>query len=221
MLLLALLSGCATWEKHGLDLTTEPRLRLAVLPARCSVKVSDPERVEREITAMLESKLRKYPWFEVVASTMDAQAVLAVEVGGYGKIKKKWLVWLIGAGLIEGTAQGVAVAQVAGPWAAVGIAAEEIVQEALTWGGGAFLFNRIFTPVILDGKLTSVRDGKKAWSDTAFARINRKALKKLPAEQRKDKAVRLRLTAEKAAEELIENLAKAARRNIDAQASAR
>jgi hypothetical protein len=146
---------------------------------------------------------------------VDADAVFIVTLSGYGKIKKKWLYWLIGSGVVEGVVQGVAAASVVDSgWVAFGVAGEEILQEILTWGGGTYLFNRIFTPVIIEGELISCTDGKTIWSHTAFARMHRKALKKLPEAERDRKEVRLELTAEKAIDDLLEDLNKKASRNI-------
>ncbi len=44
--------------------------------------------------------------------------------------------------------------------------------------------------------------------------IDRKALNKIPEEERKEKEVQLRVTAEKAEKDLVENLEKAARKNL-------
>lgn len=147
--------------------------------------------------------------------SLEADAVLIVTVSGYGKIKRKWFYWLVGSGLAEGIVQGVAAAAVVdNAWVAVGVAAEEILQEALTWGGGTYLFNRIFTPVIIEAELVSTSDSKTIWSHTALARMNRKALKKLPKSERDKKEVRLRLTAELAVDDLLENLDKKAFKNM-------
>lgn len=147
---------------------------------------------------------------------LDADAVLVVRVSGYGKIKRKWFYLLVGSGVVEGVVQGVAAAAVVdNPWVAVGVATEELLQEALTWGGGTYLFNRVFTSVILEAELMSTGDGKIIWSDTAFARMNRKALKNLPEAERGKKEVRLQVTAEKAIDGLLENLDKKAFKNIE------
>ncbi len=200
------------------------------------------QQVTEEITNSIEKELAVSYFFEVVphqkvhdtmvemsigSSTLsstqikelgralDTDTLLFTQLSGYGKIKKKWLVFLIGSGLIEGTVQGIAAAAVADTiWVAVGIAVEEALQEGLTWGGGAFLFNKIFTPVILESELVSTMDGKAIWDKTSFVRINRKALKAYPKEDRKKKELRLRLTSEKASEELIRHLDKIAWRNV-------
>jgi hypothetical protein len=152
---------------------------------------------------------------EELGEILKAQAILVTKVAGYGKIKRKWLVYLIASGVVEGAVDGVLVAAVgASPWVVAGVVAEEILQEAVTWGGGVFIFNRIFTPVILETELLSTTDGKVIWSDTAFARMNWKALKKLPEGERKKKEVRLQLTAQSAVEHLLKDLNKSAFRNV-------
>lgn len=163
------------------------------------------------------------PWTkeqsQAVGKSLHAPLVLAVQLSGYGKIKRKWLFYLIGTGFVEGVVQGVAVGVAAGgnAWVAAGIATEEVLQEALTWGGGAWLFGRIFTPVILEGKLISVADGKTVWHGMAFARRDRKRLKRFSKEERTRKELRLRLTSEKAVAELVRSLKKKAWKNIQAQ----
>lgn len=181
-------------------------------------QIIPPEQTEAAVAALdvdLTSGALTTNQIKAIGGQLNAEAVLVVKVSGYGKIQKKWLVLLIGSGVVEGTVQGVVVASAtSSPWAGIGIAAEEILQEVLTWGGGVFLFNRIFTPVILEAELVSTSDGETIWKDTAFARINRKGLKQLPEDERKKKEVRLKLTAEKAAQELVKNLNKKASKNI-------
>lgn len=146
---------------------------------------------------------------------VDADGVLVVTLSGYGKIKKKWFYWLVGSGLVEGVVQGVAAAVVVdNPWVGVGVATEEILQEGLTWGGGTYLFNRVLTPVIVEASLVSTSDGSTIWSHTAFARVHRKALKTLPKSERGKKEVRLKLTAQRAVDDVLENMDRKAFKNI-------
>src|SRR5262249_48824840 len=91
-------------------------------------------------------------------------------------------------------------------WVGVGIAAEEIAQESLTWGGGFWLFNRVYTPVLIEARLVSARDGRILWSHTAFAESDHEMLKTYPEDARGDKALRLRLTAQKAVRDLLNEL---------------
>jgi hypothetical protein len=67
----------------------------------------------------------------------------------------------------------------------------------------------------------SALDGEPVWSDTAFDSIDRKALKKLPEEERNKKEVQLRVTAEKVIKDLITNLEKAAQKNLQREGTAR
>lgn len=152
---------------------------------------------------------------EEIGKAVGAQAVLATTLSGYGAIKKSWLFYLIGSGLAEGLAQGVVVAvAVSSPWAAVGVGAEEAAQEAVEWGGGAFLFGKMFSPVILEGRLMSVEDGRVIWSGTELASSNRKAVKALPKGDQDKRELRLRLTARKAAADLVKSIDKKAWANL-------
>ena len=56
----------------------------------------------------------------------------------------------------------------------------------------------------------SVVDGSMRWSDTAFVSTDRKALKRLPEEERAQKETQLALTAMKAEKELLDDLLKVA-----------
>lgn len=189
--------------------------------------------VTDDITTAIERQLAASPYFEVVdhtavlkvlgsgddaltperlrqlQSSLDVQAVLAVQLSGYGRLKRKWLFYLIGSGVVEGAVQGIAVGKATGS-AGAGLAvwAEEILQESLTWGGGAYLFNRRFAPVILEGGLTSTADGKTIWSDTAFANLDTKALKRRLKAERDRKEVQLQVTTEKVTRELVKALLK-------------
>ena len=200
------------------------------------------QAVAKEMTRAIEARLSASPYFEVVpheqvgamlatlgmpasspmpgqierlGKALDVQVVLAIELSGYGQLKRKWITILIGSGVGEGVVQGAVVAK-ATQSAALGAAAmlEEIGQEILTWGGGAHLFNEHYSPVILEGRLASAVDGKALWSDTALASIDKQALEKLPEDLQKKKEVQLRVTAEKAERELVEALEKAVKKQL-------
>ena len=150
-----------------------------------------------------------------LGKAVGAQAVLSTQLSGYGAIKKRWLFYLIGSGLVEGLVQGTVVAvAVSSPWAAVGVGVEEAAQETAEWGGGGFLFGKIFSPVIIEGQLISVADGREIWSGTELASSNRKAVKALPKEDQGKREVRLRLTAEKAATDFVKKIDKKAWANL-------
>jgi len=146
------------------------------------------------------------------ARAADADAALEVKVSGYGKIKRRWVAFLIGSGVVEGIVQGVIAERVLhNTWVAVGVALEEIGSEVLTWGGGSWLFDAAYAPVTLEARLVAARDGRTVWHDLVFVGIDRKALKALPTEARKRREVQLKVTAEKAERELVRDLQKAAR----------
>ena len=151
-----------------------------------------------------------------IGRATGAKTILVTRLSGYGKIKKKWLVLLVGSGLMEGAVQGgVAAYAVGNVWVAVGVAAEEVLQETVTWGGGVWLFNRIYTPVILETELLSTTDGQVIWTDTSMAHINRKALKKLTQEDREKKDIRLQKAAEATVDDMLKSLNKKAFHNVE------
>ncbi|MBI4669526.1 MAG: hypothetical protein HY747_10160 [Elusimicrobia bacterium] len=152
---------------------------------------------------------------KMLSQTLHAQVLMTTKLSGYGKIKKSWVALLIGGGIVEGVVQGFIVLKVVkNDWIAAGVAAEEILQETLEWGGGAYIFNNIFTPVILEGRLISAADGQVLWKKTVMATTNRKGLKKFAPKDRKKKELRLEATYDKAQEDLIKSLESRVIKNI-------
>jgi hypothetical protein len=148
------------------------------------------------------------------------QAVLAVNVAGYGKLEKKWLTFLIGSGIVEGVVQGVLAAKVVNnTWVGIAVGVEEIVQEILVWGGGSYLFSKHYSPVTLEAQLISTSDGKVIWDDTVFVSVDKRAIEKLPEEDREKRELHLILTAKKAINELVSDINKKARRNTGNKSS--
>ncbi len=202
------------------------------------------QKVTEDMTRSIETRLNASPYFEVVpheqvaealaaqalwpantpltaeqikslGMTLNARAVLVIRLSGYGRLKRRWVVYLIGTGVVEGVVEGAVVGGATkNIWVGLAVAVEEIGQEILTWGGGSYLFNMYYAPVTIEAQLISTIDGKKVWSHTTFDSIDRKALKKLPEEERKKKEIQLKVTAEKAEKDLVENLEKAAKKNL-------
>jgi hypothetical protein len=202
------------------------------------------QKITEDMTRSMETRLNAGPYFEVVpyeqvaevpaaqgvqsanapltpeqikslGTALNVRAVLVIRLSGYGRLKRRWVVYLIGTGVVEGVVWGaVVVGATKNVWVGLAVGLEEIAQEILTWGGGAFLFNRYYAPVTIEGELISTMNGKPVWSHTTFDSIDRKALNKLPEEERKKKEVQLKVTAEKAEQDLVENLEKAARKNL-------
>lgn len=192
--------------------------------------------VTESITQAIEQQLGTSPYLEVVGheqvsktlgtvelplttqqlrqllSNLDVQAVLAVQISGYGQLERKWVLYLLGSGVVEGVVQGLAVGKATGNvWAGLAVGSEEILQEFLVWGGGGRLFDWHFAPVILEGSITSTVDAKQIWSDTAYASIDTKALKRVPKAERDRKEMQLQVTTEKATHELVKDLLKEAK----------
>ena len=152
--------------------------------------------------------------------TQNVQAVLMVTLSGYGKIKKKWLTYLIGSGVVEGVTQGfVAAKLVKNPWVGVVVMLEEIGQELLVWGGGAYLFDRHYAPVTLEAQLISTTDGQEIWSDTVFVSVDKDAIELLPEKDQKRKELQLSLTAKKAINELVQDINDKAKSNLNISTS--
>jgi len=166
-------------------------------------------RAVAEIPRPADSERRE--WLAAVGRAAGAQAVLHVELSGYGRIKRRWLAYLIGSGVAEGVVQGAIAATVTNAWVGLAVAAEEIASEVLTWGGGAFLFNAYYAPITLETELIASRDGHRLWHKVTFVAIDRKALKKLPKQERKRREVQLHATLTKAERKLVASLRKAAK----------
>ncbi len=225
------------------DIETVPEAMKGISGEQERVK-QEIQRVTEEMTHAIEARLSATPVFEVIphdkvaealasqscrpanvplsvdqikdiGKILDAQAVLQVRLSSYGRLKRKWVAYLIGTGVAEGVTEGViAGGAIGNVWAGLVVAVEEIGQEVLTWGGGSYLFNMYYAPVTLEGELISTSDGAEVWSHTTFDSIDRKALKKLPEEEQKRKEVQLTVTAEKAEKDLVEDLEKAAKKNL-------
>lgn len=232
-------TGCATW--HGPTLASGEKLQIAVRPVESDVNIrglgdiyslSDNERAAATNRALVLAEMTRNtdyltwyfhrrlgtsPYFAVVpfGATNEVQAILVSRIGGYGRIKKRWLVYLIGSGVIEAVVQGVVAAQaVNNTWVGAAVVAEEIAQEVIIWGGGTYVFNRVYSPVILETELVRVSDGKTMWSHTSFIPANKKGLENYPTAERMRKEVRLRVTAEKAVAETVNQLNNTARRHV-------
>ncbi len=199
------------------------------------------QTVMDDMARSVETRLNASPYFEVVpheqtidmlkaqgaaapltaeqierlGAALQAKAVLVIRLSGYGHLEKKWVIYLIGTGVVEGVTEGAVAGGATGNiWVGLAVALEEIGQEALTWGGGSYLFNMYYAPVTIKGELISTADGKQVWSHTTFDSIDRKVLKKLPEEEQERKEVQLRVTAEEAEKNLVENLEKTARKHL-------
>jgi len=140
--------------------------------------------VREGVDATVKSWLRKQPGVHPVgevstgtpaaalalARTQGADLLLAIDVSGYGHIKRRWIVLMVGSGVIEAVTQGVAAADATGnPVLGLGVGAEEMTSEGLTWIGGSWFWAKYFAPVTLEGRMWRVRDGRLIWHDIIFA----------------------------------------------------
>ena len=178
------------------------------------VPIESNEEVNRILTSE-DSRTWSTEDFDKLKIGHDVQAGLLVKLAGYGKMKKKWLSYMIGLGVVEAVAQGILAAKlIDNTWVGIAFAVEEIAQEILVWGGGSYLFNKYYAPVTLEAQLISTLDGKSIWTDTVFVGVDKKAIEALPEEDRKKKENHLHLTAKKAFDELTSDLDKTAKRNL-------
>jgi hypothetical protein len=189
--------------------------------------IQQMQKVTEDMTRSIETRLNASPYFELVSheqvaevlaaqgvrsanaplttdqvkslgTTLKIHAVLVIRLSSYGHLKQLWVAYLIGTGVVEGVVEGAIVGGATkNVWVGAAVGLEEIGQEILTWGGGAYLFNTYYAPVTVEGELISTMDGKQVWSHTTYDSIDRKALKKLPDEERKKKEVQLKVTVEK------------------------
>ena len=235
--------GCATWESHGISPHGDS-IHIAVQPVEFTAHIGDisdimsaPPPVDDEkafvqqqthmisekLSRSLESNLLQSAYVEVVPSGPaiklplkdKAQAILKVELSGYGKLKRKWLALLLASGAVEGIVQGVAAATLVNNiWIGAAVALEEFGQEAFVWGGGAFLFDRYYAPVTVEAKLISTADSQVIWDDTVFISVDKKAINALPEEDRDKKELHLLLTAQKAIADITGELEQAVEDNL-------
>jgi hypothetical protein len=215
---------------HLSDLTTVPPPAPEGAAEQAAIQATLAQ-VGEETTRALADGLAASPLLELVPPTplaaapetdpaaaaraAGADAALVVDLSGYGRIKRRWLVYLIGSGAAEAVVQGVVTANVVGSgWVGLGIGLEEMGSELLTWGGGAWLFNAWYAPVTLEARLVAAADGRTLWREVVFVGIDRKALKAFPKSERGRREVQLRVTAAKARTDLVRDLERAANRRL-------
>ncbi len=224
--LAAALCGCRASLRRRAEVPENRPARIAVAPVKVSARIrkwsvlsseAKPADEKAAIAAEISSaalairldmtrRLADSGKFEVVAATDSPDAVLELDLSSYGRIKPRWLAYILGTSVIEGTVKGVLVAQIGGVWPAVGVATEEIVEETIEYGGGSYLFGRAYTPVTLEARLT--RGGRTLWRKWEFAFSNKSALKTFPEPMRRDRDLRLALAAQRAADRIVKALAK-------------
>ncbi len=185
------------------------------------------DQATREMTESLDLELDKTPYFHVISHQTakrkddqpggqdQADAVLKVQLSGYGKLKRRWQLYMVGSGLVEGLLQGIAGYKISSNiYVGIGLAAEEIAQELLTWVGGVALFNKHFTPVLLEARLYDAHSGKKLWTRIIAAVGKKKDFSSLSKEESHLLEVRLRVVREKAISELTQALVKKTRKQL-------
>ncbi|TCK19533.1 hypothetical protein DFR30_2846 [Thiogranum longum] len=139
--------------------------------------------------------------------TPDASLFLTLELSGYGSIKEKWKKVLIGTGAIEAVVQGVVVGSATqNVWLGLGVAAEEMTSEYLTWNGVDWVLGETFAPVTLEGRMITIKTRKVVWEDSYFVAKNNDELRKLGKEEKADKTRQLEASLHKVERKLISRL---------------
>lgn len=194
-----LLGACTARVPYPLGIQGRQQIAVAVSPATLSAPVHrlsdigekgkneaklahDLAAVRRRVDAYAADWLSRRPGVRIIddgapravalarARRQGGDLLLAVDVAGYGQIKRRWVALLFGSGVVEGVTQGVLATNATGnPAIGLGVGAEEITSEGLTWIGGSWFWDRYFAPVTLEGSLWRVRDGKLVWRDIVFA----------------------------------------------------
>ena len=132
----------------------------------------------------------------------ESDMYLYIDLSGYGSLKKRWKTLLIGSGIVEGIVQGLVVGSAThNPWLGIGVGAEEITSEYLTWNGVDWILGDSFAPVTLEGELRY--QDRIIWEDSFFVTDNDDALSK---KDKKDKSKQLKASLHKAESELVVSL---------------
>jgi hypothetical protein len=166
------------------------------------------QRVDAEPATSLKAALAQ-------ARQQGADLLLAVDVSGYGHIKRRWIAVLFGSGVIEGVTQGAAATAATGnPALGIGVGLEEVASEGLTWIGGSWFWGKYFAPVTLEGRMWSVRDGRLIWDDIEFADNSDQAWRLLTRKPMAPKSKALATSLASAEKAMFTDLGRYLRRDV-------
>ncbi len=227
--LLAILFGCCPREniRRAQDLSP---LRVSIAPTQSSVRIrhlryirSAPsglsketeqplieQEMERVKTRLSDNFAAKVSSSAILAvAPLDAEAGIFLTVEAYGRVPGKWLFYLVGSGVVEAAVQGIIVEKATGnQWLALGVSAEELASESLTWIGGSFVTNRFLTPIVLSCRIERLSDHKTIWSKHIVSLYSRKIIARLPANQRQQREMQLAGVSDHALSELLNAIEK-------------
>lgn len=237
---LSVLFGCASGASVR-RVPTLPTLLISISPAQSSVRIrhfryihsappsvdkgserslieQEMERVKRRLTDDFTAQVSSSAIF--VTAPSDAEAEVFLKLEAYGRVPGKWLFYLVGSGVVEAAAQGLIVERATGnQWLAIGVSAEELASESLTWIGGSFITNRFLTPIVLSCRIDRLPDHKTIWSKHIVSLYSRKIIARLSSDQRQQREHQLAAVSDHAITELIHFLEKSSnkiRRRLDA-----
>jgi len=237
LLLSTLFSACSTVSiKEPLKLTADEKIEfewcvissseMNVIDSTLSAqqnKTAFADRI-RQATGDIELRFRsqvptnKHFIYKKIPKCNDASnqtlsnsvLTLNIELSGYGNLKRKWKLLLIGSGAVEALAQGIVVtAATDNPWLGFAVATEEMTSEYLTWNGVDWFFGETYAPVTLEGSL--YYQARIIWHDSYFVSENEE---ELAEEDRKNKSKQLIASLHLAQKKLMANLSEYLNREI-------
>lgn len=163
-------------------------------------------QVRRSLADDLSTALSSSTVFVPVARE-EADVAIHITLEAYGRVPGKWLVILVGSGVVEAFAQGIVVEKVTrNHWLALAVGGEELVSECLTWLGGAFVTNRFLTPILLSCRVVRIRDHKTIWTKHIETLYSRKIIARLPPDQRHRRESQLAALTAHAVDKLASSL---------------
>lgn len=191
-----------TSEMNIVDKTVSEEANKNAFEQRVKIAVEDIENyVNTKIKSTENFTVSKINKCKIEEKTSPAakNLYLQIDLSGYGSLKNKWKRVLIGTGIVEGIVQGiVAGSATQNAWLGLGVAAEEMTSEYLTWNGVDWLLGETYAPVTLEGKLTY--QGNVIWKDSYFVIKNDDELSK---DAKEDKSKQLLASLHKAEHKLL------------------
>jgi hypothetical protein len=134
----------------------------------------------------------------------DASHHLELRVTTLGEVRTKYVVY----GILSGVAWGVGTGLLThNTRLAVALGGYELLEETVFWIAGSSLFGRFSAPVVLEATLQATGAPKPAWTATYYVIWGGKRLQDFPEAARKDRAVQLHASLERALDQLFEDLA--------------
>lgn len=153
--------------------------------------------------AYLDRAFRERAQSEGLILDPDSPYRLDLTLTTVGEVRTKYIVYGILSGVAWGVGTGLITHNVR---LAVGLGAYELAEESLFWIAGSSLFGRYSAPVVLEAQVQERGRPKPLWSETYFVVWGGDRLKAFPEAQRKDRAIQLHASLERALDKLFADL---------------